>query len=67
MISVDCSDVLEKPTESKGCLKFNRYSAVIVGKTNVQAPSAMLGGSLVTMAWHILRLHMEDTTSRYEE
>jgi hypothetical protein len=25
-----------------------------------------LGGSLVTMAWHVLRLRMEETTSRYE-
>jgi hypothetical protein len=26
---------------------------------------AMLGGSLVTMAWRILRLQMEETASRY--
>jgi hypothetical protein len=25
----------------------------------------MLGGSLVTMAWHVLRLQMEETASRY--
>lgn len=27
---------------------------------------SMLGGSLVTMAWHILRLWMQGMTSRYE-
>jgi hypothetical protein len=25
----------------------------------------MLSGSLVTMAWHVLRLQMEETASRY--
>jgi hypothetical protein len=30
-----------------------------------KAASAMLGGSLVTTAWHVLRLRMEETASIY--
>jgi len=36
----------------------NKYSLKISSKT-------MLGGSLVTMAWYILRLQMEEKASRY--
>jgi len=28
---------------------------------------AMLCGPLITTAWHVLRLHMEEMTSRYGE
>jgi hypothetical protein len=33
-------------------------------KYSPQHPT-MLGGSLITMAWSVLRLRMEDTASRY--
>jgi hypothetical protein len=45
----------------------NNFVFILVIWINIrETKTAMLSASLVTMAWHILRLRMEMTASRYE-
>jgi hypothetical protein len=41
------------------------HRTILVSKHTGRATNPMLGGSLVTMAWRILRLRMEETPSNF--
>jgi hypothetical protein len=40
-----------------------KFLKMYLGAADISNP--MLGGSLVTTAWHVLRLQMEERASRY--